>query len=84
MGRLCVIGLTVLLAWPTLAQANCERDLADVKAMLPQIKDDKARMRAHYYVVRADRELDEGDEFDCQSAVDAVTKLLPGLTATAP
>lgn len=72
------------LMLPARAWSNCERDLSDVKSFVPQIKDDKSRERAAYYVVRAERELDEGDEFDCQSAVAAVTKLIAPAPPASP
>ena len=58
------------------AQANCARDVQDMKPRVAQIKDAKARERAQDYLQRAVRELDENEEFDCQSAIGVIEKIL--------
>ena len=57
------------------AHANCARDVADAKTKVEQIKDGKTREQAASYLQRAGRELDENDEFECESAIEAIDKL---------
>jgi len=58
------------------AWADCE---ADLKLLAPQVQlltDPGAQRRADRLLVRAMRELDEGDELDCEPAADAVRTFL--------
>ena len=71
-GRILLAGM---LCAPFAAHANCAREVQDATPKVKQIKDDKARQRAEDYLQRAARELQENDEFECQSAVDAANKL---------
>lgn len=66
--------LAVLACKP--AAADCESDLKILAPRVQGIADPGTRRRADRYLVRALRELDEGDELDCQPAVDAVREFL--------
>lgn len=73
-----LIGCGSLPAW-----ADCE---ADLKVLAPQVQsltDPGAQRRAERLLVRATRELDEGDEMDCQPAADAVRAFLAKQTQPA-
>ena len=56
--------------------ADCEQDLAKLLPAVPTITDADQRIRAEHHVIRARRELAEGDEWDCKVAVDKLAKLL--------
>ena len=72
-----IVLLTTILLLPAAAFANCARDVADMTPKVAQIKDAKTRARAENYLQRASRELQENDEFECQSAIGAIEKLMP-------
>jgi hypothetical protein len=73
---LLAIGLCVSLGLPIAAHANCARDVQDAKQQVQQIKDARTRQRAEDYLQRAMRELDENDEFECQTAIGELQKLI--------
>jgi hypothetical protein len=58
------------------AHADCEQDIKELAPKVQTIDDPGTRRRAEKYLVRALRELDEGDELDCQPAADAVRAFL--------
>ncbi len=58
------------------AAADCESDLKVLAPRVQGISDPGTRRRADRYLIRALRELDEGDELDCQPAADAVRGFL--------
>jgi len=63
-------------ALPATARADCENDL---KVLAPQVQgltDAGEKRRAERYMLRALRELDEGDEMDCVPAAEAVRSFL--------
>ena len=71
-------GLALLLVAVTFgpASADCESDLKVLAPRVQGITDPGTRRRADRYLIRAFRELDEGDELDCQPAADAVHAFL--------
>jgi hypothetical protein len=74
--RLTLVLALLVAAAATPARADCE---ADIQVLVPQVQaldDPGTRRRAERYLVRALRELDEGDELDCQPAADAVKEFL--------
>jgi hypothetical protein len=74
--RLAALLLALLLAKP--AFADCERDRGDVAEQAKSVTDINTRARIEHLLVRADREIAEGDEFDCSIAVAAAMRLMPG------
>jgi hypothetical protein len=68
--------LIAALCLPLAAHANCARDVRDVTPQVKQIKDERTRQKAEDYLQRAMRELDENDEFECQTAIGQVQKLI--------
>ncbi len=76
MTRGIVSILVMSLLAPGLAYGNCARDVHDITPKVEQIKDARARQRAEDYLRRAGRELDENDEFECQTAVGAAQKIV--------
>jgi hypothetical protein len=74
----CVICVGLLTS--QVAYANCARDVQDITPKVQTIKDQKTRLRAQDYLHRAQRELSENDEFECQTAVGVVQKLIDGKT----
>lgn len=71
-----VLALLVVLLSCRPAAADCESDLKVLVPRAQGISDPGTRRRADRYLVRALRELDEGDELDCQPAADAVRAFL--------
>ena len=75
-GRTCLAGALLVLVASRPAVADCESDLKILAPRVQGIADPGTRRRADRYLVRALRELDEGDELDCQPAADAVREFL--------
>jgi hypothetical protein len=48
----------------------------DAKQQVQQIKDARTRQKAEDYLQRAMRELDENDEFECQTAIGELQRLI--------
>jgi hypothetical protein len=74
-----IVRYAVALLWlaaPACAHANCARDVQDMTQKVKQISDKQKRLRAQDYLKRAHRELSENDEFECQSAISEINKLL--------
>jgi hypothetical protein len=71
-----VLLLLFALTVSTLAYADCEDDLKVLAPRVQAISDPGTKRRAERYLIRALRELDEGDELDCQPAADAVRAFL--------
>jgi hypothetical protein len=76
MMRVRNAAILLALVAPGMAYGNCAREVHDITPKVRQIKDARARQRAQDYLNRAARELDENDEFECQTAVGAVQKIL--------
>lgn len=74
--RFAMLTMFIGVSWLTAAHANCARDVQDEKPRVAQIKDAKARARAEDYLQRARRELDENEEFDCQTAIGVIDKII--------
>ncbi len=74
MTRGAAVLLALLVCGP--AWADCEADLKLLAPRVQGIADPGTKRRAERYLIRALRELDEGDELDCQPAADAVRDFL--------
>ncbi len=68
--------ILILSVLPISTRADCERDVQDLKPVVTHMQDHRIQRRAQDYLKRAVRELDEGDDFDCQTAVDAINKMM--------
>jgi len=80
--EVCALFIIAICA-PGLAYGNCARDVQDMAPKVQHIKDGQARQKAKDYLNRAKRELNENDEFECQTAIGAAQKLVDANSAEA-
>ena len=71
-----VVGLLALACVASPARADCAARLKTVAPRVDQIADERDRKLVQYDVKRAGRELREGDEDECNEALDHAESIL--------
>ncbi len=71
-----LVGALLLACVASPALADCEARLKAVVSRVDEVKDERDRKLVQYDVKRAGRELREGDEDECNEALDHAESIL--------
>lgn len=78
MRAIALAALIAPLVAAGVARADCKQDVADLQPQVDQAQPGRTKELLAFDLKRAQRELGEGDEDECQEAVDHARKLLRG------